>query len=168
MRNWRLLAVAAVLAWSSSSSSAEELRAFVRGSWNDILAAHAGRPTVIHFWGLTCGPCRTEMPQWGRLLAERSDLNLVAIDADLVPNEAGTVLATLVQTGLGAAENWMFRDPFVERLRFEIDPGWAGEIPRTMLIAGDGTVTAIDGTADLDAVRAWLDLQRAAQNSDRR
>ena len=35
----------------------------------------------------------------------------------------------------GAAENWLFSDGFVERLRFEIDPAWQGEIPRTLLIA---------------------------------
>jgi hypothetical protein len=30
---------------------------------------------------------RVEMPQWGTLLRERSDLNLVVIDADLIPNQ---------------------------------------------------------------------------------
>ena len=33
------------------------------------------------------GPCRIEMPNWGKLLEERPDLNLVVINADLVPNE---------------------------------------------------------------------------------
>jgi hypothetical protein len=28
----------------------------------------------------------------------------------------------LAQTGLAGAENWMFSDGFVERLRYEIDP----------------------------------------------
>ena len=32
---------------------------------------------------------------------------------------------------LAGAENWMFTDDFVERLRYEIDPQWHGEIPRT-------------------------------------
>jgi hypothetical protein len=50
-------------------------------------------------------------------------------------------------------------DGFVERLRYEIDPQWRGEIPRTMLIARDGATTVIDGVADLKRVRAWLDAQ---------
>jgi thiol-disulfide isomerase/thioredoxin len=144
---------------SIGSAATDGLRPFVRGSWNDIRKAHAGKPTVIHFWGVTCGPCRLEMPNWGKLLAERSDLNLVVINADLVPNEPGAVTAMLAETGLAAAENWTFGDGFVERLRYEIDPQWRGEIPRTILIARDGTTTTIDGVANLESVRAWLDAQ---------
>ena len=33
--------------------------------------AHAGQPTVIHFWGLTCGPCLVELPQWGDAAGRR-------------------------------------------------------------------------------------------------
>jgi hypothetical protein len=99
------------------------------------------------------------MPNWGKLLAQRSDLNLVVINADLVPNEPAAVIAMLAETGLTPAENWTFGDGFVERLRYEIDPHWRGEIPRTLLIARDGTITTIDGVANLESVRAWLDAQ---------
>jgi thiol-disulfide isomerase/thioredoxin len=137
-----------------------EIRPFKRGSWQEILHAHAGRPTIVHFWGLTCGPCRVEMPQWGRLLRERADLNLVVIDADLIPNQVEDASDMLVKTGLAGAENWIFADPFTERLRFEIDPSWHGEIPRTVLIARDGKATLIEGVADSAQVRSWLDGQR--------
>lgn len=46
-------------------------------------------------------PCRTEMPEWGKLLLERPDLGLVVINADLVPNEPSAVSAMLAQTGIG-------------------------------------------------------------------
>jgi thiol-disulfide isomerase/thioredoxin len=105
---------------------------------------------VVHFWGPTCGPCRIEMPAWGKLLTERSDLNLVVINADLVLNEPDAVSTMLAQMGLGAAENWTFNDDFVERLRYEIDPQWRGEIPRTMLIARDGSTTVVEGVTDME------------------
>ena len=148
---------------SIGSAATDGLRSFVRGSWNEIRKAHVGQPTVVHFWGLTCGPCRVEMPNWGKLLQERPDLNLVVINADLVPNEPGAVSAMLAQTGLAPAENWTFGDGFVERLRYEIDPQWQGEIPRTLLIAHDGTTTVIEGVADLARVKAWLEAQQVAQ-----
>lgn len=154
-----LLALA-LLAVAGSSAKEGEIRPFKRGSWQEIRQAHAGRPTVIHFWGLTCGPCRVEMPQWGKLLHERSDLNLVVIDADLIPNQLEDASAMLAKTGLAAAENWIFADPFTERLRFEIDPRWQGEIPRTVMIARDGKTTTIEGVADPMQIRAWLDQQR--------
>jgi len=143
-----------------SAATEGELRPFKRGSWQEIRRAHAAQPIVVHFWGLTCGPCRVEMPKWGRLLQERPDLKLIAIDADLIPNEASLVSEMLAKTGLANAENWVFADDFVERLRFEINPRWRGEIPMTLLIAGDGKITTIEGMADPAQVRAWLDAQK--------
>jgi thiol-disulfide isomerase/thioredoxin len=159
MKKWvlpALLILSLPLAWHSSAAL-QELSPFVRGSWKTILKAHAGQPTIVHFWGVTCGPCRVEMPRWSKLLQERPDIHLVVINADLVPNDANAVAAMLSQTGFAGAENWMFTDGFVERLPYEIDPQWHGDIPRTMLIAPDGSITTVDGAADLEAVRAWLD-----------
>jgi thiol-disulfide isomerase/thioredoxin len=158
-----LFAAMAVLTAAGAALAADgELRPFKRGSWQQIRRAHDGQPIVVHFWGLTCGPCRVEMPKWGRLLQERPDLKLVAIDADLVPNAAELVKAELAKTGLAGAENWIFADDFVERLRFEINPQWRGEIPITLLISRDGKTRTIEGAADLGEVQAWLDAQKAS------
>jgi thiol-disulfide isomerase/thioredoxin len=154
------LAALALVATVLGAATEGELRPFKRGSWQEIRRVHAGRPIVVHFWGLTCGPCRVEMPKWGRLLQERPDLKLIAIDADLIPNEAALVSEMLTKTGLAGAENWMFVDDFVERLRFEINPRWRGEIPMTLMIAGDGQITTIEGMADPAQVRDWLDAQK--------
>jgi thiol-disulfide isomerase/thioredoxin len=139
------------------SAAPGELHPFGRGSWKAIRAAYAGRPVVVHFWGVTCGPCRVEMPRLGKFLKERPDLNLVMINADLVPDAPEAISAMLSETGLAGAENWMFSDGFVERLRYEVDPKWHGEIPMTVLIARDGSTTTVEGVADLDAIRHWLD-----------
>jgi thiol-disulfide isomerase/thioredoxin len=149
-----------LLATTVGAATDGSLHPFKRGSWQEIRRAHAGAPIVVHFWGLTCGPCRIEMPKWGRLLQERPDLKLIVIDADLVPNTADAVSETLAKTGLSGAENWIFADDFVERLRFEIDPRWHGEIPTTLLITRDGKTTTIEGAADPGQVRAWLDAQK--------
>jgi thiol-disulfide isomerase/thioredoxin len=158
MKRFALLALLLLLlpTVTSTTQSTEELRSFARGSWKHIREKHAGQPTVVHFWGLTCGPCRVEMPMWGKLLKKHPGLNLVTIDADLVPNERSAVIAMLTNAGLAGAENWMFTDGFVERLRFEVDPRWQGEIPMTLLIASDGTITTSEGVADFDAIEAWL------------
>jgi thiol-disulfide isomerase/thioredoxin len=145
----------------SSSAPVDDLHAFVRGSWAQLREAHAGQPLVVHFWGVTCGPCRAEMPEWGQFLKQHPNLPLVMIDADLVPNDATSVKSMLVKSGLGTAENWMFEDDFVERLRYEIDPRWQGDIPRTLLIARNGATTTIDGVADFAKVAAWWKGQTA-------
>src|SRR5262245_36856547 len=161
MNRWFWLVLAGILFVPAMAGSAtlDNLRDFGRGSWNEILRAHAGRPTVVHFWGVTCGPCKTEMPQWGALRRERPDLELVLIDSDLVPNEPHAIAAMLNDAGLGGVESWTFVDGFVERLRYEVDPQWRGEIPRTVLIARDGTTRVIEGVVDANEIKRWLDEQ---------
>jgi thiol-disulfide isomerase/thioredoxin len=165
MKKWFLFALLIVtlpqasVPVSTGYAAEGELNDFGRGSWKAILQAHAGQSLVVHIWGVTCGPCRVEMPQWGELLKERHDLNLVMIDADLVPNEPTAVTAMLSQSGLTKAESWKFSDGFVERLRYEIDPQWHGEIPLTFLIGRDGVKTKTEGVADMETIRAWLDAQ---------
>ena len=162
-RRWimkrRLLAAIFLVAFLAAAPAAEtpsELKPFVRGSWQEVLRSHAGRPTLVHFWGVTCGPCKVELPLLGQFMKDHAELDVVTISADLVPNLPGAARAMLEKAGLGAAENWIFSDGFVERLRFEIDPAWQGDIPRTLLIARDGTVTTIEGSAEIPDLEKWL------------
>jgi hypothetical protein len=161
------VAALASLAMVSAAHASDPLP-FERGSWAKLRAAHVGQPTVVHFWGLTCGPCLVELPNWGKLLAERKDLNLVLLAADPMLQPVDQLAATLQQAGLGSAESWTFTDRFHERLRYEIDPAWTGELPRTEMIARDGTVIVMRGVADLSKVRAWLDVQANHQPPSKR
>jgi len=159
--------LAAILLFASlaavpAAETPSELRPFVRGSWQNILRSHAGRPTLVHFWGVTCGPCKVELPLLGKFMKDNAEVDVVMISADLVPNLPGAARAMLEKAGLGTSENWLFADGFVERLRFEIDPAWQGEIPRTLLIARDGTVTTIEGSAEIPDLEKWSAQQKAA------
>jgi thiol-disulfide isomerase/thioredoxin len=152
----------ASLVAAPAAETPSELKPFVRGSWQEMLRSHAGRPTLVHFWGVTCGPCKVELPLLGQFMKDHPELAVVTISADLVPNLPGAARAMLEKAGLGSAENWIFNDGFVERLRFEIDPAWQGEIPRTLLIARDGTVTTIEGSAEISDLEKWLVQQKVA------
>lgn len=132
-------------------------RLFGRGSWTELLAAHAGKPAIFHFWGLTCGPCLAELPDWGKLPREA---DLVMIAADPVPQPPDQLAATLARAGLSDAESWSFDGRFPSRLFFEVDPVWQGELPRTTLRTAGGAQTAWIGAADFSRVRDWLDRQR--------
>src|SRR6266850_5067804 len=145
-----------------ASESPPQLKPFGRGSLQDVLHSHAGHPTIVHFWGVTCGPCKVELPLLGKFMKDNAEVDVVMISADLVPNLPGAARTMLEKAGLGTAENWIFGDGFVERLRYEIDPSWQGEIPRTLLIARDGTVTTIEGSAEIPDLEKWLDRQKAA------
>jgi thiol-disulfide isomerase/thioredoxin len=115
---------------ASTASEPSKLRPFERGSWEGILHSHAGHPTLVHFWGVTCAPCKVELPHFGEFMKRNPSVDVVTIDADLVPNSDTAALSMLKGAGLSSAENWMFSDGFAERLRYEVDPAWQGDIPR--------------------------------------
>lgn len=152
----------AIFGMSAVAAAPTDLKPFMRGSWREIVKAHAGNPTLVHFWGVTCGPCKVELPELGEFKKTHPGLDVVTISADLVPNLPEATRAMLDKAGLATAENFVFDDGYAERLRFEIDPSWQGDIPRTMLIARDGSITTIEGIAE----RADLDKWSAAQGVD--
>jgi thiol-disulfide isomerase/thioredoxin len=154
--------LAALLLSATAAETPRDLKPFGRGSWQDILRAHAGRPTIVHFWGVTCGPCKVELPILGGFMRDYAAIDVVTISADLVPDLPAATRSMLEKSGLGSAENWIFDDGFVERLRFEIDPAWQGDIPRTMLISRDGAITTIEGSAEMTDLQKWSDQQLAA------
>lgn len=136
-----------------------KIKPFERGSWQRLLKAHSGRPTLVHFWGVTCGPCKVELPELGSFMKRNPSVDVVTIDADLVPNSDAAVLSMLEGAGLSSAENWMFNDGFPERLRYEIDAAWQGDIPRTLLISAKGEMATIEGSAEPSMLQQWSDAQ---------
>ncbi|WGD56328.1 TlpA disulfide reductase family protein [Bradyrhizobium sp. CB1650] len=154
-----LLAICILIASATASGAAPVLKPFERGTWQHLVHAHAGRPTLVHFWGVTCGPCKVELPLLGQFAKDHPEIDVVTISADLVPNLPAAAQAMLDKAGLSSTENFIFSDGFVERLRFEIDPAWQGDIPRTMLLSRDGNITTIEGSAEIADLEKWTAQQ---------
>lgn len=150
-----MLGLGILIASASALGAPQALKPFERGTWQHVLKDHAGHPTLVHFWGVTCGPCKVELPVLGQFAKDHPGIDVVTISADLVPNLPAATQSMLDKAGLSSTENFLFSDGFVERLRFEIDPAWQGDIPRTMLIAPDGTITTIEGSAEIADLEKW-------------
>ena len=144
-----------LLALCAASAQAEPERAFSRDSYAHIRASHAGQPLVVHLWGMTCGPCLVELPQWGALRRKRPELPLVLIQVD--PSSPDARTKRLSAAGLAGAESWSANTEFDEFLRASIDPTWPGDMPRTLLISPGGQVKTIPGTAQMSEVERWLE-----------
>ena len=135
------------------------LRPFVRGSWQKLRSSHRGQPLIVHFWGVSCAPCMADLPDWADLRKAPGDAAIVFVAADPEPVAQAAILDALTRSGLGAADCWMFADSFAERLRYEVNPGWGGELPYTVLITREGRVSTISGVAGPEKIRDWLNRQ---------
>lgn len=148
----------AVILLLAAGTAMAEVRPFGRGSWRELVATHSGKPLVVHFWSLTCAPCLAEMPHWTKLRRDNPGMALVLVATD-PPDQAARQQAFLARSGLGGVEQWTFADPFTDRLRFEVDRRWRGELPMTRLVGSDGSVEAVTGTMDPAALAGWLARQ---------
>jgi hypothetical protein len=60
------------------------------------------------------------------------------------------------KAGLRREANFAFADDFVDRLYFEVDRDWSGELPFTALVAAGGETANVIGAIDDAQIKAWL------------
>lgn len=142
--------------------AAQEIKPFVSGSYQQIVAARQGKPFIVNFWSLTCSYCMVELAMLKKLKKNYPKIDLVLVSTD-TPEEEKAVSATLAKFSLGKAEAWVFADSYTERLRFEIDKKWQGELPRTYFFSPKKEVTAISGKLEYKEVEQWAKEQDAIQ-----
>ncbi len=114
----------------SSNSLAANSRDFVQGSYAQITEAHKGHSFFVSLWSIDCPPCREELPEIADYFSRHPEISLVLISTDgkALSEEVERILQ---QNGLADAESWIFSESFVERLRYEVDSTWHGELPRS-------------------------------------
>lgn len=154
----RRLLLALLLGVTFSVTLAQELRPFVAGSHAAIREAHKGKAFVLSFWSLECIPCYKDLALFGKLLPQRHQLDLVLVATD-TPAQSKLLLSALQRHGLERGQTWVFAERPVERLYFEIDRDWQGELPRTYLISADGAVRAISGVLKREDLERWIAAQ---------
>ena len=140
----------------------QEIKPFVRGSYQQIVSARQGKPFIVNLWSLTCSYCKVEMSMLKKLARKYPKLDLVLISTD-TPEEEKQVAATLAKFSLSKAEAWVFADSYTERLRFEIDRQWQGELPRTLFFSAKGEVNAISGKLEQKEVEHWIKEQYSSR-----
>lgn len=156
MRRWLTsLCLVLALAYQPAVQSAPELNPFVRGSYRQIVAAHAGQPFVVAFWSVNCSYCGAELALFGRLLKKYPGFDLVLVSTD-APGDRDAIAAVLGKHALDRAERWVFADSYTDRLRFEIDPEWYGELPRSYFHGRSDDVKAISGKIEQVDVERWI------------
>jgi thiol-disulfide isomerase/thioredoxin len=155
-----LAALCLVVLFSAPVQAAQEIKPMIRGSYQQIVAAHQGKPFIVNFWSLTCSYCVIEFGMLKKLVKKYPRLDLVLVSTD-TPEEEREIAAMLAKYSLSKAEAWVFADSYAERLRFEVDKYWQGELPRTYFFSPGHEVTAISGKLEYKEVEQWIKEQYA-------
>ena len=134
---------------------AGELQAFDAGSMRAIENEHAGSPFIVAVWATDCPPCRRELALLSEFSADHPQVPVVLIATD-PPDNAAAVDQVLDSFTLPGANAWHFGDAGAERLRYTIDPGWRGEMPRAYLYDAAGDRVGISGPVSTELLQRWI------------
>lgn len=158
---WTLALAGAAPAWAAKpgESGTSTLRPFDTAAATALRQQHAGKPWVLVLWSISCEPCREEMPHWAKLRREHPELAIELVSTD-GEGEKAMARQFLARSNLGDAPGWIFADDYVERLRYAIDPGWHGELPRTLFHDASGRAIGRSGIVDSAWLADWVRRQR--------
>jgi hypothetical protein len=131
-----------------------EIRPYVAGSLKKIEGEHRGQPFILTFWSATCTHCPTELKALGELLRQHPKLNLVIVATD-TPAEAPELQRLAHSYGLAGQTQWVFADAQPERLRYEIDRRWYGELPRTYFYDRQHRRNSRSGAVPVEQLERW-------------
>lgn len=116
--------------FQSAQAEQSDLKPFVSGSYQQILANHANQPLMIVMWSIDCPSCLKDMALISSIHKNKPDLKIIMLATDDL-SASDQIQQILTKNQLSDLDNWVFADENTQKLRFEIDPKWYGEIPRT-------------------------------------
>lgn len=154
--------VLTAILFSSTASYATETvyKPFSKGSFKKIQQDNKDGPYIVAFWSVTCAYCMKELALFGTLMDKYPAVKLITITTDAFL-EDDSVKQLLAKKNLVGTETWVFADNFVERLYFDINPRWRGELPLTYFFDKDNVMMKHMGVVKEGELVEWLEQQSA-------
>ena len=129
---------------SSPVNSAVSLQTFDIGSFEQIVSDKNKQDHLVILWSFDCPPCITELEKISELHQQFPDYQLTLINTDAV-DEQVRVKKILQQFNLAGLDNWGFANSDEEKLRYDIDPRWYGDLPRSYFFPLQGKIKRLRG-----------------------
>ena len=127
------------------------------GSLEGILKDTKGKPTLVHFWAVSCGICKDKMPQLNEIKKKYGAMGLQTVAVHMPRYEADTDLDTVNQA---IADNAIKEPTAVDSLHklkdaFQNEQGW---VPVYYLFGADGKLkTRAAGEFGVSVLQTALD-----------
>lgn len=149
------LALVSILLINTVCANETIINPFVKGSFEQIQQNHKDKAYIISFWSETCAFCMKELALFGHLLKAYPKVEIVSITTDPFLNEQ-TIHQILSSKNLQNSEKWVFSDEYAERLYFDVDPSWRGELPLTYFFGRNNKMLKHMGIIKENELISWL------------
>lgn len=147
------LLMAAATQANSPASASVSLKAFELGSFEQIVTDKNQQDHLVILWSFDCPPCITELEKISELHQQFPNYQLTLINTDAV-EEQMRVKKILQQFDLAGLDNWGFANSDEEKLRYDIDPRWYGDLPRSYFFPLEGKIKRLRGALSSDELLA--------------
>ncbi len=132
--------------------------AFISGSYQQILTNNTNQPFMLVIWSVNCSSCLKDMALLSSIHKSRPELRMVMLAADEL-SAAEQIQQIIEKNQLSDIENWVYAEENTQKMQFEIDPKWYGELPRTYFFDKAHQRTGVSGVLskeDYDAMFAKI------------
>jgi len=136
--------VQANLPTSPTLNSTVSLQSFELGSFEQIVTDKNEQDHLVILWSFDCPPCITELEKISELHQQFPNYQLTLINTDAV-DEQLRVKKILKQFNLAELDNWGYANSDEEKLRYDIDPRWYGDLPRSYFFPLKGKIKRLRG-----------------------
>lgn len=131
-------------------------KTFNSGSYQQILRENASQPFVLAIWSVDCPSCIKDMSVLSEIRQRHPELKIVLLSTD-EPSATSETKNILAHHALSDLENWIFGGDDAQKLRYEIDPGWYGELPRTYFFNTEHGRVGKSGALKIDEFEAQIE-----------
>ena len=139
----------------SHFSFAYEFMPFEINTRNVIEKKYLNQPLIISFWSIDCPYCIDDLKKLGKALSKNTNVKLITVCVD-GKESAKKAERILSQANLPKHEQYQYAEVDEDRLRYNIDPAWYGELPRTYFYDAAHQVTPLSGKISNSFLDKWF------------
>jgi len=129
---------------------------FDKQAWQDIQKQNLHSNWIAVFWSLECPPCFKELKTISSMIKLDPDLKLVLINTDADIEMKSQMDEVIDQYQLNDLILMHFADGRASQNRYEIDPTWYGELPRSYFFNKAGESQGRSGLVEKKILEQWL------------
>lgn len=150
----RGLFLCALMTTTAVAAAAPTINIFEPGSYRQILQQRQQQPFMLVLWSIDCPPCYQELALLADKIKLQPRLELVLVATD-TSGDIDEIKKLLRKFGLSNVNAWVFNNEMAQQLRYEIDPDWYGELPRSYLFDSQHQRQAVTGVLKPETLQRW-------------
>ena len=143
------------LLFFSHLSFAYDFMPFDMNTRKVIEKRYIDQPLIISFWSIDCPYCINDLKKLGKALSKNTNVKLITVCVD-GKESAKKAERILSQANLPKHEQYQYAEVDEDRLRYNIDPAWYGELPRTYFYDAAHQVTPLSGKISNSFLDKWF------------